>query len=106
MIKNKRHIILEIPTNLSHLSGKEYGKHIYQTQVEAIIQKSFQQEEIPVIVFPAHICGVSITFVKGFCEDLLQGFSKQELIRKVNFLSTNFYMGKVVEKSVLESILF
>lgn len=98
--------MLAFPTNLSLLSGQEYGKYIYQIQVETIIQKCFQQEEIPVIVFPAHICGVSITFVKGFCEDLLQGFSKYELIRKVDFLSTNFYMGKVVEKSVLESILF
>ena len=53
------------------LVGNQYGKEIYRTQVK----EKMNLNDLNNLVFPSSVKNISISFVKGFTEELLKELS-------------------------------
>lgn len=93
-----KEIQLTLPTTLTRVSGNEYGKYIYETQVLNKIDKNKKNK----IIFPSYIEGVGISFVKGLTSELVKQYGKKDIFKYFEFYSEN----QDVIKSIKESIEF
>ena len=95
---NTNKIILDIPPILSRITGNDYGLKIYQEQVKPNIDEN----KINEIIFPQHITGISISFIKGLMGEEIKKYGKEKLLEHFKFTSP--YVD--VEESIIDSINF
>lgn len=67
-------IILTFTNSISRLAGNALGRQIYETQVKSNINYS----EMNIIVMPATIEDVAISFVQGFTQEIFNKIQKDE----------------------------
>lgn len=72
---------LEIPSNITCLAGYEYGKEIWNTQC---LRDDFEANEDHYISFPEQIEGVTISWVDGFFEYLIETIGAEKTAEQIH----------------------
>ncbi len=91
-------ITLKLPSTLTRISGNDYGRHIYETQIAGKIDFDDKTK----IIFPKNIEGVGISFVQGLAGKLIDKYGKEKIFDYIEFYSEN----QDVVSSIKESVEF
>lgn len=89
-------INLRLPKDLTRISGNDYGCYIYETQIRHRIKNDEKNQ----IVFPNNIEGISISFIKGMTDELIDKYSKEKLFEYFDFYSVNEDVVRSIKKSI------
>ena len=78
-------IILNFEKTISGLAGNDFGYEEYKKQ----IKDKFDYEKNNIIVFPAEIRKVAISFIQGMFRDILEKIDKNEIENYVTIRSSS-----------------
>lgn len=79
----KNHVCLRFDSVVTRLAGFDYGKEIYQAQVENQIDFS-----CPVVIeFPDRIIKIASSFVQGFFEDIIKQVGLNQIGNQVKVVA-------------------
>lgn len=92
-------IELTFKNSLTRISGNDFGAVVYKKQVKPNITGEDEKYEI---IFPEHIKGVGISFVKGFTSDLVMTYGIEGMLERFSFVSVH----ESVRESIHDSIYF
>lgn len=81
-------IELTFAKDVSGLAGNDYGRKTYHEQVESKINWN----EKNIIVFPKYIERVAISFIQGFCSEILKKVDKNEIEKIITIESSSDYL--------------
>lgn len=93
---NENKIYLNFPKTLTRISGNDYGKHIYETQIKSKIS----EDEKNVIVIPSYIEGIGISFVQGLIGEFIKKYGKDKLYKYVEFSSDKTDIVDSIKESI------
>ena len=88
---------LAFDKSITRLAGNSYGRQIYKSQVEGVID--FTQTAY--IVFPEQIVAVASSFVQGFFEEIIKEVGILGIGTKVKVLAPSMD----VETKILKNLL-
>ena len=78
-------IELVFDKDVAGLAGNDYGYQTYQNQVKSKIK----WDDKNVIVFPSYIERVAISFIQGFCREILQKVDKNDVEKIISIESSS-----------------
>lgn len=89
-------IELEFDKTIAGLAGNDYGYEEYKNQMMG----KFDYEKMNVIIFPAQIKKVAISFVQGMFSDILKKIGKNEIEKYVTIKSSSEQLSKKIVNDI------